>query len=910
MGKNKSKSVTLDQAQEWLKEHGDAVQRTVDEAINRQKEESSCLGRRSLATKMSVSRVEACVLQDSSRGLAFEISYGGKAFRVEERLLRSKAGAGQANDFINKLARRIPKSIYILWEMLTGAMRDSENKKSKKQLALARNLFEQEIEIQWAKTNLVGEYDVKGSGSNGSAAVSRFGLKLFNTGALGKEQIAEAIKAVTPEKPSELAGDAHTDNTSPAAQIEDMDIDDVIEKAAARAQKENEVLLPESAKRDIRQYAAEVIKHAEDLIASGGESIKCGGWVLTNQVPRLTTSNEALRSALNIASQKIQSIASAPAGMFSHNDTIMRQPSASPEQISCSVLFSGDTIVRYFSHSGEVIVQVPSKEENDRDAAASSKCQEADNAEHHSTRSVSEFSLMFPVEVIRNDKEPEHPPKTLSKAIKASEKLLKELDKSGFQLIRNTGAGLVTGKGDYTLRNKKSGKCLRASLKSKNPERDFQGWETGVREFIDKMQSSFDEETSKADYASTIEALKYIHNFVERDIADILSHVEYMAVESLAPYLSGEKYVSSYPPYRPDLYDAKYKGFYTRSEIEDIIADMDKRNVIRTRWVDYKNHAYTRVNSLKASRKADILSEKRYQFPLDELLIKCKDKESILDDFECEFLFLELERRAAATDSVHCAGGTANGGLSIPDYLMLMKMLKNPPFIAEYKQRYAALMAGAPEMFATLLKVEADQQIKPGMTHVCSNILKKMGANDNACDPNLAASAGEPYDLASDNSKSNEYELHAGDSENESQAPQQANDPVKRDKKPKHKAVKSDSLSSYNDIRYVIIDEDGVILDDAQGYGYKSPQKAYAGWRYKNRTPEEKKTNNKIHEWLRKNKAVCARIEDMQWYAMKDREQVTGKDVEKLLATMSIAGELKGDIPSSGAKILQVFGRM
>ena len=37
-------------------------------------------------------------------------------------------------------------------------------------------------------------------------------------------------------------------------------------------------------------------------------------------------------------------------------------------------------------------------------------------------------------------------------------------------------------------------------------------------------------------------------------------------------------------------------------------------------------------------------------------------------------------------------------------------------------------------------------------------------------------------------------------------------------------------------IRYAIKDmESGEIVDDAQGYGYKSVQKAYAGWAYKNR---------------------------------------------------------------------------
>ena len=164
---------------------------------------------------------------------------------------------------------------------------------------------------------------------------------------------------------------------------------------------------------------------------------------------------------------------------------------------------------------------------------------------------------------------------------------------------------------------------------------------------------------------------------------------------------------------------------------------MDKRNVIRTRWVDYRNHTYTRVNSLKASRKAEILDEKRYKFPLDELLEKCKDKNSVLDDFECEYLFWDIERKAKGdkkndeSDEGNGEKGVASeeheaNTLEIADYLMLMKMLNNPSFIAEYKKRYIPLMSSAPEMFATLLEVERKKQNKGGMTKLIDAILKKM----------------------------------------------------------------------------------------------------------------------------------------------------------------------------------------
>ena len=56
--------------------------------------------------------------------------------------------------------------------------------------------------------------------------------------------------------------------------------------------------------------------------------------------------------------------------------------------------------------------------------------------------------------------------------------------------------------------------------------------------------------------------------------------------------------------------------------------------------------------------------------------------------------------------------------------------------------------------------------------------------------------------------------------------------------KKKYKAVVLSSPINPDkaEIRYVIKNmESGEIVDDAQGYGYKSAQKAYAGWAYKNR---------------------------------------------------------------------------
>lgn len=58
----------------------------------------------------------------------------------------------------------------------------------------------------------------------------------------------------------------------------------------------------------------------------------------------------------------------------------------------------------------------------------------------------------------------------------------------------------------------------------------------------------------------------------------------------------------------------------------------------------------------------------------------------------------------------------------------------------------------------------------------------------------------------------------------------------------KVKAILCEKLSKGYDHRYVIIDMDtGEILDDAQGYGNKSTQKAYAVYTYKNRDKRKDK---------------------------------------------------------------------
>ena len=50
------------------------------------------------------------------------------------------------------------------------------------------------------------------------------------------------------------------------------------------------------------------------------------------------------------------------------------------------------------------------------------------------------------------------------------------------------------------------------------------------------------------------------------------------------------------------------------------------------------------------------------------------------------------------------------------------------------------------------------------------------------------------------------------------------------------KVVEYSALSRFCDKRYVVVDADtGEVLDDAQGYGYKTVRKAYAAYYYKHK---------------------------------------------------------------------------
>ena len=114
--------------------------------------------------------------------------------------------------------------------------------------------------------------------------------------------------------------------------------------------------------------------------------------------------------------------------------------------------------------------------------------------------------------------------------------------------------------------------------------------------------------------------------------------------------------------------------------------------------------------------------------------------------------------------------------------------------------------------------------------------------------------------------------------------------------------IEAENLSSDYDKRYVVIDKDtGEVLDDAQGYGYRSVQKAYAAYAYKNRdkSKDAEKQARKRHilKWLKEHKEFDGLMEAVAFDCVKCGEPFSAAVVKGMLKDNNLnpdftAGEL------------------
>ena len=106
--------------------------------------------------------------------------------------------------------------------------------------------------------------------------------------------------------------------------------------------------------------------------------------------------------------------------------------------------------------------------------------------------------------------------------------------------------------------------------------------------------------------------------------------------------------------------------------------------------------------------------------------------------------------------------------------------------------------------------------------------------------------------------------------------------------------IESAKLSGEYDKRYVVVDKNsGEILDDAQGYGYKSIQKAYAAYSYKtrDRSKDAEKRAKKKHilTWLKEHKEFAGLMEAVAFDSVKCGEPFNAATVKQLLKENNLA---------------------
>ena len=109
------------------------------------------------------------------------------------------------------------------------------------------------------------------------------------------------------------------------------------------------------------------------------------------------------------------------------------------------------------------------------------------------------------------------------------------------------------------------------------------------------------------------------------------------------------------------------------------------------------------------------------------------------------------------------------------------------------------------------------------------------------------------------------------------------------------------------DPRYAIMDvETGEILDDAQGYGYKSASNAYSAYAYKTRDKtkdkEKKARINQIKQFLKEHKGMVSDIEYLEFDYIKNNEKFGAKDMKEYLKDNNIETEFS---PSEILKVIR-----
>lgn len=115
------------------------------------------------------------------------------------------------------------------------------------------------------------------------------------------------------------------------------------------------------------------------------------------------------------------------------------------------------------------------------------------------------------------------------------------------------------------------------------------------------------------------------------------------------------------------------------------------------------------------------------------------------------------------------------------------------------------------------------------------------------------------------------------------------------------KIIKNDDLSKIrNDERYVVVDSNtGKVLDNAQGYGYKSYENAYRSYTYKTRSKYKYKKHTdkeqKIKKWLKEHKNFAKALDYLYYETEGNQNKFNSKLVCEMLTLCDLYPEFTSD---------------
>lgn len=122
--------------------------------------------------------------------------------------------------------------------------------------------------------------------------------------------------------------------------------------------------------------------------------------------------------------------------------------------------------------------------------------------------------------------------------------------------------------------------------------------------------------------------------------------------------------------------------------------------------------------------------------------------------------------------------------------------------------------------------------------------------------------------------------------------------------------VRSENLSSVYDMRYVIVDKNtGEVLDDAQGYGYRTVQGAYKAYAYKTRDrskdKEKAQRRKEIRSWMKQHKGFVRAMDTFAFEIAKGswgaEDKFDARFVKKMLKDNGLAPDF------SAGELLKVW---